>query len=358
MRSEIGVGIIGCGSVARWKYVKNLAEMSGVSLRAFYGGRAEEFQQQYGAPGSAVCRDLAEFLAREDVDAVCICTPNNSHAEIALAALRARKHVLCEKPMAISAEDAVRMVETAEQMGVLLTVGHQVLSRRSGPLPPTAGRRLRLPLLCPGQHGPADGNPHLGALFRPSSPGWRMSDRSGHSRSGSGSVVAERFFPGLLLRRHLSRPGRLPYSRQPLGHLGPRHAPDGDRCLWTGCAAKRHGAESGYQLGPSRAGRPGRDRYALRHSRRGGALSRRLYNQRHTGRPLGHYPLSDAGGGAERKSGATGGFFIFHPGASAASGNSSAVFSRNADPIRTLPLRAGTSSCGILRRMQLCTKKK
>ena len=102
MRSEIGVGIIGCGSVARWKYVKNLAEMSGVSLRAFYGGRAEEFQQQYGAPGSAVCRDLAEFLAREDVDAVCICTPNNSHAEIALAALRARKHVLCEKPMAIS----------------------------------------------------------------------------------------------------------------------------------------------------------------------------------------------------------------------------------------------------------------
>lgn len=90
MRSEIGVGIIGCGSVARWKYVKNLAEMSGVSLRAFYGGRAEEFQQQYGAPGSAVCRDLAEFLAREDVDAVCICTPNNSHAEIALAALRAR----------------------------------------------------------------------------------------------------------------------------------------------------------------------------------------------------------------------------------------------------------------------------
>ena len=138
MRSEIGVGIIGCGSVARWKYVKNLAEMSGVSLRAFYGGRAEEFQQQYGAPGSAVCRDLAEFLAREDVDAVCICTPNNR--EIALAALRARKHVLCEKPMAISAEDAVRMVETAEQMGVLLTVGHQ---SRFSPAAQALYRQLR-----------------------------------------------------------------------------------------------------------------------------------------------------------------------------------------------------------------------
>lgn len=96
MRSEIGVGIIGCGSVARWKYVKNLAEMSGVSLRAFYGGRAEEFQQQYGAPGSAVCRDLAEFLAREDVDAVCICTPNNSHAEIALQPC-AQESMCCAK---------------------------------------------------------------------------------------------------------------------------------------------------------------------------------------------------------------------------------------------------------------------
>ena len=126
MRSEIGVGIIGCGSVARWKYVKNLAEMSGVSLRAFYGGRAEEFQQQYGAPGSAVCRDLAEFLAREDVDAVCICTPNNSHAEIALAALRARKHVLCEKPMAVTLAECESMVAAAERNGKHLMIGHNM----------------------------------------------------------------------------------------------------------------------------------------------------------------------------------------------------------------------------------------
>ena len=98
MRSEIGVGIIGCGSVARWKYVKNLAEMSGVSLRAFYGGRAEEFQQQYGAPGSAVCRDLAEFLAREDVDAVCICTPNNSHADRKSTRLNSSHHLTSRMP--------------------------------------------------------------------------------------------------------------------------------------------------------------------------------------------------------------------------------------------------------------------
>ena len=125
MDSEVGIGIIGCGSIARWKYAGNLAEMPGVSLRAFFGGQAEDLRRQYGSPGSIVCKDLKELLARRDVDAVCVCTPNSSHAEISLAALRAGKHVLCEKPMAIRAGDAAQMVETAEQMGVLLTVGHQ-----------------------------------------------------------------------------------------------------------------------------------------------------------------------------------------------------------------------------------------
>ena len=125
MGSEIGIGIIGCGSIARWKYAGNLAEMPGVLLRAFFGGRAEELRRQYGAVDSVVCKSLEELLARRDIDAVCVCTPNSSHGEISLAALQAGKHVLCEKPMAIDLPSAVQMVETAERKGVLLTVGHQ-----------------------------------------------------------------------------------------------------------------------------------------------------------------------------------------------------------------------------------------
>ena len=125
MDREIGIGIVGCGSIARWKYAENLAVLPGASLRAFFGGRAEELRKAWGAPGAVTCGSLEELLGRSDVDAVCICTPNDSHAAITLAALRAGKHVLCEKPMAVDAASAEEMVRTAEESGVFLTVGHQ-----------------------------------------------------------------------------------------------------------------------------------------------------------------------------------------------------------------------------------------
>jgi predicted dehydrogenase len=111
------------------------ARMEGVSLRAFYGGQAEEFRRTYGDCGAAACASLAELLARPDVDAVCVCTPNSAHAPVALAALRAGKHVLCEKPMATSLADGEAMVQAARRSGVLLTVGHQArfLPRGAGP---------------------------------------------------------------------------------------------------------------------------------------------------------------------------------------------------------------------------------
>ena len=140
MEREIGIGIIGCGGIARWKYAENLARMPGVALRAFFGGRAEELRREQGAPGAVVCGSLAELLARRDVDAVCVCTPNNSHAAITLAALRAGKHVLCEKPMAVDAASAREMTETAERAGRWLTVGHQA---RFSPAAQALYRELR-----------------------------------------------------------------------------------------------------------------------------------------------------------------------------------------------------------------------
>lgn len=125
MDREIGIGIIGCGSIARWKYAENLASLPGCCLRAFYGGRAEELRQAWGAPDAVTCASLEELLERRDVDAVCVCTPNDSHAAITLAALRAGKHVMCEKPMAIDMASAEEMARTAEEAGVFLTVGHQ-----------------------------------------------------------------------------------------------------------------------------------------------------------------------------------------------------------------------------------------
>ena len=59
----IGIGIIGCGSVAEWKYLPELARLPEAECRAFLGGRAEEAKRRYGAPDAAVCTSLAELLA-------------------------------------------------------------------------------------------------------------------------------------------------------------------------------------------------------------------------------------------------------------------------------------------------------
>lgn len=125
MEREIGIGIIGCGSVAEWKYMPELRKLSGCRMRAFFGGRAEEACRKYGADDAVVCRSLPELLCRSDIDAVCVCTPNNSHCAITVAALEAGKHVICEKPMAISSAEAVQMAEAAKRRGKVLTIGHQ-----------------------------------------------------------------------------------------------------------------------------------------------------------------------------------------------------------------------------------------
>jgi predicted dehydrogenase len=72
------------------------------------------------------CTDWREVLTRDDVDVVDICTPGDSHADIAVAALEAGKHVLCEKPLANTVAEAERMTEAAEraaERGVLSAVG-------------------------------------------------------------------------------------------------------------------------------------------------------------------------------------------------------------------------------------------
>jgi predicted dehydrogenase len=71
-------------------------------------------------------RDLDAALADPDVDAVSICLPHALHAPAALAAARAGKHILCEKPLATTVEDATRMIDAAERAGVTLYVAENV----------------------------------------------------------------------------------------------------------------------------------------------------------------------------------------------------------------------------------------
>src|SRR6185312_11692648 len=83
--------------------------------------RAEKLVKEHGGKAYDKWEDV---LALKDVHAVSVCTANVAHGPITMAALKAGKHVLCEKPMATSDEEAAEMIETARKAGKFLMIGH------------------------------------------------------------------------------------------------------------------------------------------------------------------------------------------------------------------------------------------
>lgn len=124
----LDVAFIGCGAIAQKKHLPALSCIKNVRICAFYDTNpinAEAALQQYGAAEAVICRELKDLLEMPHIDAVYICTPNNTHASYAIAALEHGKHVLCEKPMAISSQEGQMMVEAAEKSGKILTIAYQ-----------------------------------------------------------------------------------------------------------------------------------------------------------------------------------------------------------------------------------------
>ena len=117
------IGIIGCGKIAQVRHIPEYADNPDAQLTAFYdlnAARAQELAERYG--GKAY-DSVEALLADPNVDAVSVCSANASHAQIAVAALEAGKHVLCEKPMAMNAAQAEEMKAAAERAGKLLMIG-------------------------------------------------------------------------------------------------------------------------------------------------------------------------------------------------------------------------------------------
>jgi len=122
--SKIKVAVVGCGSIAKHRHIPEYAWNSNVELVAFVDPvleRAEHYAQLHGGKAYS---SYTEMLKQEKVDAVSVCTPNFLHAEVSIAAANAGAHVLVEKPMASTAEEAEAMIEAAKKNGVFLMVGH------------------------------------------------------------------------------------------------------------------------------------------------------------------------------------------------------------------------------------------
>ncbi|WP_239751806.1 Gfo/Idh/MocA family oxidoreductase [Mammaliicoccus sp. H-M34] len=125
---SLNVGIIGCGGIANGKHLPSLQKISEVNIVAFCDIEIEKAQaaaEQYGTNDAKVYEDYKLLLENDDIDVIHVCTPNSSHKALTVASLDAGKHVMCEKPMAKTTEEAKEMIEAAKRNGKKLTIGYQ-----------------------------------------------------------------------------------------------------------------------------------------------------------------------------------------------------------------------------------------
>lgn len=121
---KLRVGIVGCGAIGTRRHIPEYAQNAHVQLAAFCDIRIERAEEQAAKYGGAAYQDYQTMLAEADLDAVSVCTPNALHAPVSIAAAKAGCHVLCEKPMAVTGEEAEAMIQAAKDNGVLLMIAH------------------------------------------------------------------------------------------------------------------------------------------------------------------------------------------------------------------------------------------
>jgi predicted dehydrogenase len=174
-------GVIGCGDMAAKTTLPSLAAVSGCHVTAVCGRDAERtaaFARRFDVQRAYT--DLAAFAADPEIDAVFVSTPVVHHAAHAIACLRAGKHVLCEKPMAMNTGQCLTMERAARDAGRLLSVAYY---RRGYPQVQALRRLLRAGTI---------GRPRLylfeyGTRYRPAAgaPGsWRLDP----AQSGGGAL--------------------------------------------------------------------------------------------------------------------------------------------------------------------------
>ena len=126
MPDTINVAVVGCGGISA-NHLAGYAKNPHARLVALCDLNPEAFDRRgdaFGVPAERRFTDVREMLrAVPEIDAVSVCTWNAAHADCAIAALEAGKHVLCEKPMSVSVADAERMKAAADRHGKLLMLG-------------------------------------------------------------------------------------------------------------------------------------------------------------------------------------------------------------------------------------------
>lgn len=116
-------GIVGCGFIAN-KHANAIRNIEGANLIAVCDRVPELMEPYVDEYGATTYTELEEMLKNDSIDVICICTPSGSHAAIAELAASYRKHIIVEKPIAMTLEEADRIINASENHNVKLAVVH------------------------------------------------------------------------------------------------------------------------------------------------------------------------------------------------------------------------------------------
>lgn len=127
MEKKLRIGIVGTGGIAgaHMKAYRQFKDVEIVGGADIVPGKAREFFDRWDLPDALAFESVEDLLRETELDGVSICTYNTTHAECAIAALEAGVHVLCEKPMSFTLQEAADMVKASRRSGKILTIGFQ-----------------------------------------------------------------------------------------------------------------------------------------------------------------------------------------------------------------------------------------
>lgn len=125
---RIRLGIVGMGRWARECHLKNLRQLPSFQVVAISSRSRENVRKalELTEEKPLVFKDWRDLVESEEVEAVIVATPNDTHEDIALCALEAGKHVLVEKPPALTVEGCDRLIEVSKRKGTVLQVGFEL----------------------------------------------------------------------------------------------------------------------------------------------------------------------------------------------------------------------------------------
>ena len=123
MSTRYRIGLIGCGSIAHY-WIKAVDRTGESNIELVYDPDAKAAAMRAEEANAKAASDLREITESTAINLIIVCTPTTNHPKLVLEAARNRKHVMCEKPMALDLHSCQQMINACSESGVKLAIGH------------------------------------------------------------------------------------------------------------------------------------------------------------------------------------------------------------------------------------------